>query len=82
MEKRATEMSDLTRWEYRVISLGSIWGTKAPDLEAKLNELGLEGWEVIHVYNPYGSGMTTAVAKRPLTDVARRRRRREYESLE
>jgi hypothetical protein len=75
-------MSEPTRWEYRVITLGNIWGTKPTDLEARLNEVGAEGWEVIHVYNTYGSGYTTAVAKRPLTDTARRRRRREYESLE
>jgi hypothetical protein len=75
-------MTEPTHWEYRVITLGSLWGTKPTDLEARLNELGAEGWEVVHVYNPYGSGQTTAVAKRPLTDTARRRRRREYEGLE
>jgi hypothetical protein len=75
-------MAEQTRWEYRALVVGNLFGTKPADLEAKLNELGMDGWEVIHVYNPYGSGQTTVVAKRPLTDTARRRRRRVYESLE
>jgi hypothetical protein len=75
-------MAEPTHWEYRVITLGNIWGTKPTDLEARLNDLGAEGWEVIHVYNTYGSGATTAVAKRPLSDTALRHRRRAQYGLE
>jgi hypothetical protein len=77
-----TEETRQTRWEYVALSVGSIWGTGEPALQAKLNELGLEGWEVINVYNTYGSGKTTVVAKRPLTAGAIRRRHREAYGLE
>lgn len=65
----------------RVISLANIWGTEMPHLEAKLNELGPEGWDAIHVYNPCNTGITPAVAKRPLTETARGQRPGAYESL-
>ena len=67
-------MADKVQWEYRVVSVGNMWGTKPPELEATLNQLGLEGWEIIHVYNPYGSGQTMAVAKRLIDPSVRRRR--------
>lgn len=41
-------MADTNQWEYTVFSLGNIWrGPKEDELEATLNELGLEGWEVV-----------------------------------
>lgn len=67
-------MADKLQWEYKVVSVGNLWGTKQDELEATLNKLGLEGWEIIHVYTPYGTGSTTAVAKRVLDPSARRRR--------
>ena len=36
--------------------------------------MGGEGWEAVSVYTPEGSGKVTLVAKRPLTEAARRRR--------
>jgi hypothetical protein len=39
-----------------------------------LNEWGTEGWEAINVFTPEGSGKITIVAKRPLTERARRTR--------
>ena len=62
------------QWEYRVRTIGSMWGTKDEKIQATLNEWGEEGWEVINVYTPEGSGKVTIVAKRPLTLETRRRR--------
>lgn len=67
-------MAETTQWEYRVKTIGRLWGTKDEDIEATLNEWGEEGWEAVSVYTPEGSGKVTIVAKRPLTDAARRRR--------
>ena len=68
-------MSDeIKLWEYRVQTIGSMFGSKDEDIQEKLDEWGLEGWEAINVYTPYGSGKITVVAKRPLTERARRMR--------
>jgi len=65
---------ELQKWEYRVQTIGSIFGTKDENIEAMLNDWGNEGWEVTHVYTPEGSGKVTIVAKRPLTRELRRAR--------
>ncbi len=67
---------ELQKWEYRVQTIGSMFGTKDENIEATLNQWGDEGWEVTHVYTPEGSGKVTIVAKRPLTREARRYRSR------
>lgn len=67
-------MAAQTQWEYRVLTIGRMFGTKDEQIEATLNEWGEEGWEAINVYTPEGSGKVTIVAKRPLTAEARRRR--------
>ena len=67
-------MAEPTQWEYRVKTIGRMWGTKDEQIQAILNEWGEEGWEAIMVYTPEGSGKVTLVAKRPLTSEARRRR--------
>ena len=67
---------EIKQWEYRVQTLGGLLGTKDEEIQAALDEWGSEGWEVIHVYTTYGSGKVTVVAKRPLTDRARRMRSR------
>lgn len=77
-----SEEARRTNWEYLALSVGSFWGTRESDLQARLNELGLEGWEVVNVYTTYGSGKTTVVAKRPLKAGALRRRHREAYGLE
>lgn len=59
--------TELPKWEYRVQTIGSIFGTKDEAIEVILNEWGEEGWEVTHVYTPEGSGKVTIVVKRPLT---------------
>jgi hypothetical protein len=68
-------MSDeLKFWEYRVQTVGGLFGTKDELIQDVLNEWGSEGWEVINVFAPQGSGKVTIVAKRPLTDRVRRMR--------
>ncbi len=67
-------MADTVQWEYRVLTIGHWWGTRDEAIEAQLNALGEEGWEVIHAQTPYGSGKVTVVAKRPLAATERRRR--------
>jgi hypothetical protein len=67
-------MAEQTNWEYRVKTIGGVFGTKDEHIEATLNEWGEEGWEAVSVYTPEGSGKVTIVAKRPLTEAVRRRR--------
>lgn len=62
------------QWEYRVQTIGSIFGTKDEDIESTLNEWGETGWEAVSVYTPSQSGKVTIVAKRLLTRAARRER--------
>jgi hypothetical protein len=62
------------QWEYRVQTIGSIFGTKDDLIQATLDEWGLEGWEAINVFTPENSGKITVVAKRPLTERVRRMR--------
>jgi hypothetical protein len=59
-------------WEYRVQTIGSLFGTKDELIQTLLNQWGDEGWEAVNVYTPEGSGKVTLVAKRPLTDRVRR----------
>lgn len=59
-------------WEYRVQTIGSIFGTKDELVQTTLDEWGMEGWEAINVFTPENSGKITIVAKRPLTDRVRR----------
>ncbi len=65
---------EYTLWEYRVQTIGSMFGTKDELIEMTLDEWGAEGWEAVSVYTPYGSGKVTIVAKRPLTERTRRMR--------
>lgn len=65
---------DIKQWEYRVQTIGSLFGTKDEQIQATLDEWGQEGWEAINVFTPEGSGKITMVAKRPLTDRVRRMR--------
>jgi hypothetical protein len=62
------------QWEYRVQTIGSMFGTKDELIQATLDEWGAEGWEAINVFTPENSGKITMVAKRPLTERVRRMR--------
>ena len=65
---------EIQQWEYRVETIGSVFGTKDEHIQGTLDEWGSEGWEAINVYTPYGSGKITIVAKRHLTERGRRLR--------
>ena len=55
-------MAETIQWEYRSMSLGSYWTRpKDEDVEAALNELGEDGWEVISLLAQYGSKQVRAV---------------------
>ena len=68
-------MAAQTQWEYRVVGIGSMWGAKGQQIEARLNELGQEGWEVVQAVLPHNGGKLLVIAKRPLSQAERRRRR-------
>jgi hypothetical protein len=62
-------------WEYRVRTFGSFFsGMKDEELEAILNEWGMEGWEVVSARGIENTSKVTILAKRPLTASVRRRR--------
>jgi hypothetical protein len=65
---------EIKQWEYRVQTIGGMFGTKDELIQATLDEWGSDGWETINVYTPYGSGRVTIIAKRPLTERSRRRK--------
>lgn len=67
-------IEEIKQWEYRVQTIGSMFGTKDENIEATLDTWGEEGWEAINVFTPEGSGKITIVAKRPLTERTRRAR--------
>jgi hypothetical protein len=58
---------ELKKWEYRVQTIGGVFGTKDEQIAETLNEWGEQGWEATQVYTPEGSGKVTIVARRPLT---------------
>jgi hypothetical protein len=75
-------MAEPILWEYRAVGAGSFWSMpKDEELEALLNELGEEGWEVVSVFAQNNSNRVRVVAKRPLTQTERRRRSWLAESL-
>jgi len=66
-------MSEMTQWEYRVLTTGSfLKGVKDEDFEALLNQWGEEGWEVVGFRTIENSNQAQVLAKRPLTREARR----------
>jgi len=66
-------MSEPNQWEYRVLTTGSFFkGVKDEDLEAELNQLGEEGWELVGFRTIENSNQAQAVFKRPLDRTARR----------
>ena len=60
-------IDEIKLWEYRVQTIGGIFGTKDELIQTTLDEWGSEGWEAINVYTPSNSSKVTIVAKRPLT---------------
>jgi hypothetical protein len=67
-------MSDFTRWEYRVVSVGTFWSEPSEAaIEEALNQIGDEGWEAFGVVAPHDTNRLRFIARRPLTGSARRR---------
>lgn len=66
-------MSELNKWEYRVLTVGTFFkGVKDSELEALLNQLGEEGWEVVGFRTVENSNQSQFICKRPLDRTARR----------
>ena len=65
---------EFKQWEYRVQTIGSLFGTKDELIQDTLDEWGEEGWEAINIFTPENSGKITIVAKRPLTERTKRMR--------
>jgi hypothetical protein len=56
-------MAELTRWEYRCQSVGSVWSRPKDEVvEDMLNNWGEEGWEVVGLWrNPINLPLWLAV---------------------
>jgi hypothetical protein len=67
-------MSEQMQWEYRIVSVSAWWGVNDQALEARLNELGQDGWEVVNALGSPNNTKVIVVAKRPLRAETRRRR--------
>jgi hypothetical protein len=70
-------VEDIKQWEYRVQTVGGFFsGVKAEILEEMLNDWGEDGWEVVSTPIIENYNKINVIAKRPLTDRARRERSR------
>jgi hypothetical protein len=68
-------MPETVQWEYRVKTIGGTFKRIADEeVEAMLNEWGLEGWEVVDTRAIEGSYKVCITAKRPSTGATRRQR--------
>jgi len=66
---------DSIMWEYRSITLGTFWQTpKDDEIEAVLDELGAEGWEVVAAFPQHNTNQFRYLFKRALGSEMRRRR--------
>jgi len=55
----------MTKWEYKIAAIDH---ASPDDIEAELNELGAEGWELIQILipeMPMRAGASALVLKRP-----------------
>jgi hypothetical protein len=59
------------RWQYKVVDVkpeGSRWlssGPSAEDMQAALDRLGAQGWELVHVVMPAPTSTPRLFLKRP-----------------
>lgn len=74
-------MSRNIQWEYHIEVIGSVFRSPKPEeMEAFLNQIGEEGWEVINLHHPNNSNKVWVTMKRPLTiDIRRRRTRPDWD---
>jgi len=76
--KKGHTMTDTGKWEYRVETFGSAMrSVRLEELQAAMNALGEEGWEVLAVHQPQNSNKFWVFAKRALTAAIQKRRVRE-----
>ena len=67
-------MANKVHWEYFIQTCGTTWhAVQDEELQATLNSLGEQGWEVFSVEQLEGSNKVRLVAKRLLTAPVRRR---------
>ena len=67
-------MAENIRWEYTVQTWGTTWhAPKDEDLQAVLNGLGEQGWEVFSVAQLENSNKVRLAARRLLSTSVRRR---------
>jgi len=67
-------MTTTMQWVYQVLTLGTTFrAVKDDELEATLNLLGEDGWEIVNIYPVSGSNKMRVLTKKPLTDADRRR---------
>ena len=67
-------MTSITKWVYQVFTLGSaLRSVKDEELEATLNLLGDDGWEVVNIYPVSGTNKMRVLAKKPSSSTDRRR---------
>ena len=68
-------MTENVQWEYIIEKMGSaFFGVKPDKLEAFLNNLGSDGWEVVSLHQPHSSSQIWVTAKRAVSRDTRRRR--------
>jgi hypothetical protein len=68
-------IEELQKWEYRVETVGTFWsGVKVDVLQNLLNQWGEEGLEVVSTHILENANKINVIAKRPLTERARRAR--------
>ncbi|MET0329453.1 MAG: DUF4177 domain-containing protein [Luteimonas sp.] len=55
------------RWQYKVeeIKVSLLGGIKPTDIEARLQSLGLQGWELVNAVHAPPVGPTLLLLKRP-----------------
>ena len=68
-------MEASTKWEYIFLTFGGpLLAAKDEKVQASLNELGIDGWEVVSAIAIDNSAKIKILAKRPLSSLARRQR--------
>ena len=47
----------VARWEYKTLTFSGPYGPDMDELEARMNELGVEGWEFVETFvGPHNDG--------------------------
>jgi hypothetical protein len=74
-------MADNSQWEYHIEVLGSVFRSPKPEvIEASLNEIDEDGWEVVSLHQLNNSNKIWVTMQRPLTPSIRRQRNRPEDS--